>query len=265
MTNAQGPVLVTAATGKTGRRVLARLTDLGIDARGITRSDGFDWDAPARWPEFLTGVRAAYLAYAPDIAMPGAGAKVAAFAEAARAHGVERLVMLSGRGEETALASEQAVRVVAPDTTIVRCSFFAQNFDEGALAGYIAAGTLTLPVIDMPEPFVDVEDVAEVAAKALAEPGHEGRLYEVTGPELLTFAQAAELLGAQAIAVPVDEWRAELAAAGLPADLIDLLAYLFTEVMDGRNRSVADGVQQALGRPARRFEEFAAEMKKAAA
>ncbi|MBL7257621.1 SDR family oxidoreductase [Paractinoplanes lichenicola] len=257
MTNAQGPVLVTAATGKTGRRVLAMLKDRGIDARGVTRADGFDWDAPDTWAPVIGGARAAYLAYAPDLALPGAGAKLAGFTRVAQEHGVERFVLLSGRGEETALEAEQAVRAVHPATTVVRCSFFAQNFDEGFLVDAVAAGELALPKIDTPEPFVDVEDVAEVAATVLAEGGHEGETYVVTGSELFTFEQAAQLLGAKAVAVPVEAWRAELTGAGLPPELVELLTYLFTEVLDGRNSSVADGVERALGRRARSFAEFA--------
>ncbi|WP_328475777.1 NmrA family transcriptional regulator [Actinoplanes sp. NBC_00393] len=254
--------LVTAATGKTGRRVLELLRQWGYEPRAAHRAAGFDWDKPATWPAFLTGARAVYLAYAPDIAVPGADDVVASFATAARDHGAERLVLLSGRGEEAAAVAEEAARAVMPATTVVRCAFFAQNFNEGALADAITHGELSLPRIDVPEPLVDADDVAEVAAHALISGGYEGQTYELTGPSLLTFAEAVALIGertgrqVRTTAVPVDAWRTELAAQGLPGELIDLLAYLFTDLLDGRNSHLTDGVQRALGRPPRSFASF---------
>jgi uncharacterized protein YbjT (DUF2867 family) len=257
--------LVLNGTGKTGRRIVERLRARGAPVRVGSRSGEppFDWNDRATWAPALEGVSAAYVSYFPDLAVPGAPAAVRAFAELAVEHGVERLVLLSGRGEPEAQRAEQEVSAVSPDATIVRCSWFAQNFSEDFMAEAVASGVVALPVDRVREPFVDADDVADVAAAALTEPGHEGRLYELTGPRLLTFADAVAAIAAAGgrdvrfRSVTFDEFEAALAQHNLPQDTIALLRFLFTEVLDGRNEYTADGVQQALGRPPRDFDDFA--------
>jgi len=265
MTGSDGSILITGGTGKTGRRIAQRLEADGISVRIGSRSGRppFDWEDRATWAPALDGATAAYLSCFPDLAVPGAAETVGEFAELAVAGGVRRLVLLSGRGEEEAGRAERIVQAAGADWTVVRSAFFAQNFSESFLLGPILAGEVALPVDGMPEPFVDVEDVADVAAAALTEDGHAGRVHEVTGPRLLTFADAvaevAEAAGrpVRYQAVPVAPWAAELAGHGLPPELVGLMTYLFTEVMDGRNAQLAGGVQQALGRPPRDFGEYA--------
>jgi uncharacterized protein YbjT (DUF2867 family) len=257
--------LVLNGTGKTGRRILERLQARGVPTRVGSRSGEppFDWYDRATWAPALQGVRAAYVAYYPDIAVPGAPAAVRAFAELAVQNGVERLVLLSGRGEPEAQRAEEEVRAVDAGATIVRCSWFAQNFSEDFLAEPVASGVVALPVDGMLEPFVDVDDIADVATAALTEPGHEGRLYELTGPRLLTFADAvAEIAAASGRdirfqTISIEEYEAALAQHAVPDDIVALLRFLFTELLDGRNEHTADGVQKALGRAPRDFAEFA--------
>ncbi|RJK97111.1 NmrA family transcriptional regulator [Vallicoccus soli] len=259
------PVLVLGGTGTTGRRVARRLAAAGCPVRvGSRRADPpFSWEDPSGWERVLDGARAAYVCFAPDLAVPGAPEVVASLARAARAASVERLVLLSGRGEEEAERAEREVRAVDPATTVVRSSFFLQNLDEGLLAPEVAAGLLRLPPGGVREPFVDVEDVADVAAAALLDDRHAGEAYEVTGPELLSFADLAAglsaALGREVRYERVDPgaWAAALAAQGLPPEVVDLLRYLFTEVLDGRGERLGDGVQRALGRPPRPFAEYA--------
>ncbi len=262
------PTLILAATGKTGRRVADRLEAKGHPVRRTSRSGApsftpFDWDDQATWGPALEGVRAAYVVYSPDLAVPAAPAAIAAFTELAKSMGVRRLVLLSGRGEEEAQRCEHIVQDSGLEWTIVRASWFAQNFDEGAFHGAVLAGEVALPAGEVLEPFIDLEDVAEVAAAALTADGHVGEVYEVTGPRLLTFAGAvreiAEATGQDVryVTIPGETFQAGLSEAGMPADLIQLLDYLFTTVLDGRNARVADGVQRALGRPARDFREYA--------
>src|ERR687894_136033 len=177
-----------------------------------------------------------------------------------RAPDRRRLVLLSGRGEEEAQRAEEALQASGADWTIVRCSWFAQNFSEGFFRDEIAAGALAVPTLvdGVPEPFVDVEDIADVAAAALTQAGHAGALYEMTGPELLTFATAVDVISAaagrdvQVVPVELEDYT-----RSLPADLAGFLGYLFTEVLDGRNAALADGVGRALGRPARPFRAYA--------
>ncbi|MEU6239162.1 NAD(P)H-binding protein [Kitasatospora sp. NPDC047058] len=257
-----GPlVLVTGGTGKTGRRVVERLTARGRAVRTGSRTAAvpFDWDDRNTWAPALEGVGAAYLSYYPDLAFPGAVETVGAFARLAAKAGVERLVLLSGRGEEAARAAEDAVREAGTGWTVVRCAWFNQNFDESFFLDPVLGGELALPTGTAAEPFVDADDIADVAVAALTEDGHHGEVYELTGPRLLSFADvAAELSAATGreirfTPVSIEEYRAVLGAAGLPGDFADL----FTMILDGRNAHLADGVRRALGREPRDFTEFA--------
>ena len=264
MTNHTKPTLVIGGTGKTGRRVAERLEQRGIPTRIGSRSADppFDWENSDTWAGALEGAGAAYISYYPDIAIPGAVEAVTALAATAMEHGVRRLVLLSGRGEEEAQRAERAVRESGADWTIVRCSWFSQNFSEGFFAEAVAAGEVVLPVTSVPEPFVDVEDIADVAALALAEDGHEGQVYELTGPRMLTFEQAvgeiAAATGREISYVPVslEEYEAGAREQGEPEEIVGFLTYLFGEVLDGRNALLTDGVQRALGRAPRDFSEF---------
>lgn len=264
-TKDNGLILVIGATGKTGRRVADRLEARGLRVRRGSRgaSPAFDWDEPATWPAALEGVTAAYVSYAPDLAAPAAPGAIRAFTELAGTLGVRHLVLLSGRGEEEAQRSERIVQDSGIAWTIVRASWFNQNFSEGAFRDMILSGTVALPAGDIGEPFVDVDDIADVAVAALTEPGHAGRLYEVTGPRLMTFretvAEIARASGRSVAYVQITpaQFVEGLAALGLPEDVIGLLNYLFTEVLDGRNAHVTHGVREALGREPRDFSRFA--------
>ena len=261
------PTLVISSTGKTGSRVAERLEARGVPTRAGSRSADppFDWENPDTWAAALDGAGAAYVSYYPDIAMPGAVEAITAFAETALEQGVRRLVLLSGRGEEEAQRAERAVRESGADWTIVRCGWFSQNFSEGFFAEGVAAGEVVLPSTSVPEPFVDVEDIADVAAKALSEDGHVGQVYELTGPRLLTFEEAvgeiAAATGREVRYVPVsnEEFAAGAREQGVPEDLVEFLTYLFGEVLDGRNANLTDGVQRALGREPRDFSQFVRE------
>lgn len=262
---APGTVLVLGGTGKTGRRVTARLRDRGVAVRVGSRSatPAFDWEDAATWDAALDGVDAVYVCFVPDLAVPGAVDVIGAFVARAEAAGVTRLVLLSGRGEEGAEECERLVLASRIPATVVRAAWFDQNFSEYYLVDGVLAGEVVLPAGDVTEPFVDVDDIADVAVAALTEDGHAGELYEVTGPRLLTFAQAVAEIGEVTgrpvtyVAVPVADYAAAMTDAGVPDDEVWLLTYLFTTVLDGRNSALADGVQRALGRPPRDFAEFA--------
>jgi uncharacterized protein YbjT (DUF2867 family) len=257
--------LVIGGTGKTGRRIVTRLRERGLPVRSASRSSepSFDWGDQATWGPALRGATSAYVSFYPDLAVPGAPEAIAALADEALSAGVRRLVLLSGRGEEEAQRAERALQASGADWTIVRCSWFAQNFSEDYLLESVLAGEIALPVADMPEPFVDVDDIADVAVAALTEDGHAGQLYELTGPRLLTFAEAVAEIGRATgrdlrfVPVAIDDYEAGLAAHGVPADVAGLLRYLFAEVLDGRNATLTDGVRRALGREPRDFADYA--------
>jgi uncharacterized protein YbjT (DUF2867 family) len=256
---------VIGGTGKTGRRIVQRLRERGLPVRGASRSGEppFDWEDPGTWEPVLRGASSAYVSFFPDLAVPGAPEAIAAFTGQALDLGFRRLVLLSGRGEAEAQRAEQALQASGADWTVVRCSWFDQNFSEGYLLDPVLAGEVALPVGDVPEPFVDADDVADVAVAALTEDGHAGHVYELTGPRLLTFGEAVEEIGRATgrnlrfVPVAIDDYEAALAAHGVPADVAALLCYLFTEVLDGRNAMLADGVQRALGREPRDFAVYA--------
>lgn len=260
-----GLTLVLGGTGKTGRRVADTLRAQGNSVRVASRSSGvrFDWHDRETWDYALAGVSGVYLAYSPDLAVPGTRAVIAEFVEKAVSHGVARLVLLSGRGEEEAQACEAIVQQASLDWTILRASWFMQNFSEGDFLAMVREGAITLPVREVPEPFIDVRDIAEVAVAALTEVGHASRIYELTGPRLLTFQELAgeisEFAGREVRLVPVSEteFAHTLESAGAPAEVVWLMSYLFTTVLDGRNACLANGVERALGRRPRDFAEFA--------
>jgi uncharacterized protein YbjT (DUF2867 family) len=257
--------LVLGGTGKTGRRVAERLQARGIPVRIGSRSGEppFDWDKPETWAPALQGMSSAYVSYYPDIAVPGAADLVGSFANAAVKNGVPRLVLLTGRGEEEAEHAERAVRDSSADLTIVRSTWFMQNFSEGYMVDYVLAGEIALPGGETPEPFVDADDIADVAVAALTDDKHVGELYELTGPRPLTLTDVAEELSTATgrdiryVPVSIEEFAAAAVEQGMPAQAIDVLTYLFGEVLDGRNSHTMDGVQRALGREPRDFQEFA--------
>lgn len=261
------PILVLGANGKTGRRVVENLEALGIPVRKGSRSatPAFDWEDASTWAAALQGVRSVYITYVPDLAVPGAKDKVGALINVIKAQGIRRVVLLSGRGEEEAQATEQVVIESGLDWTIARCSWFNQNFSEGHFLDMILAGEVALPVGDVGEPFVDADDIADVIVAALVDDRHIGQLYELTGPRMLTFAETtAEIAKATGRDIHYQqishaEFQAGVAQLELPADLVWLLDELFTQVLDGRNEYLTDGVQRALGRAPKDFSDFVRE------
>jgi uncharacterized protein YbjT (DUF2867 family) len=257
--------LVLGGTGKTGRRVAQRLKARGVPTRVGSRSGEppFDWENEATWAPALQTVGSVYVSYYPDLAVPGAVAAVRSLAELAAQSGVRRLVLLSGRGEPEAERAEAAVRDSGADLTILRSTWFMQNFSEDYMLGHVLSGEIRLPAGDVPTPFLDADDIADAAVTALTEDRHAGQLYELTGPRSLTFAEAAaeiaEATGREIRYVPVslEEHAAEAAEHGVPAEVVELLTYLFGEVVDGRNANTTDGVQRALGREPKDFADYA--------
>ncbi|HSF95613.1 MAG TPA: NAD(P)H-binding protein [Thermohalobaculum sp.] len=257
------PILVIGATGKTGRRIVRLLNEQGREVRPGSRSAPipFDWDRPEGWAAALQGVGAAYVSYFPDLAFPGAAEKIEALTHAAATAGVGRLVLLSGRGERHARRCEEIVRRSGLDHTLIRAAWFAQNFSEGYLRDPVMEGLIALPAAAVREPIVDVDDIADVAVAALTEDRHSGQLYEVTGPRLIGFAEAAAELsaatGRRLRYQPITFDAFHAAMTGIGGKMIaDVFTEICRETLDGRNESLADGVERALGRPPRDFREF---------
>lgn len=258
------PILIIGKNGKTGMRVNQRLQALGYATRPVSRSTtpSFDWNNPETWRTAIEGTTTAYVTYQPDLAIPGAESTIKEFVRIAAATGLKHIVLLSGRGEEGAVRAEEILKASGISWNIVRASWFCQNFSESFMLEGILAGELILPAGDTVEPFIDADDIADVVVAALNEPKHRNRLFEVTGPRALTFAQCiqeiSDALGrpVKYTSVPVDGYINTLREEGAPEDLQWLLRELFTVVFDGRNCNVMPGVEEALGRPATDFKTY---------
>ncbi|MEM6384164.1 MAG: NmrA family NAD(P)-binding protein [Pseudomonadota bacterium] len=259
------PILVIGAKGKTGSRVADQLEARGLPVRRGSRSAdiSFDWDNEETWAPALEGIQSAYVTYFPDLAFPGAVEKLEAFTATAKQMGLKKIVLLSGRGEYHAGRGEDVIKASGIPFTVVRAAWFAQNFSEGYLRDPILAGMLPMPGGNMVEPIIDVDDIADVVVAALTDDRHLGEVYELTGPELLTFNDMATILTetlrrpVQHLPISFEDFHANVAESGG-----EFVAEVFTtiarETLDGRNAHLADGVQRALGREPRSFAQYAA-------
>lgn len=259
-------IVVTGATGRTGSRVARAAGAAGLTVRAASRATGFDWADRSTWAKTLRGADAAYLVHPADVGAPGTAEAVGELAGTAVGLGVRRLVLLSARGQDQALPTEEALRASGADWTVVRAAWFAQNFSEGPLVAEVRGGELVFPAGEVAEPFVDVRDIAEVVVAAVT--GGEryvGRTLSVTGPRLLTWGEAvAEIAAATGRpltyrAVPARDYGEALVGFGVPSEEAAFLTGLFETLLDGRNARVEDGVRQVLGRGPRDFAEFVAE------
>lgn len=258
------PVLVLGANGKTGIRVAKKLEELQIPIRRGSRTAAirFDWEDESTWATVLEGAANVYITFQPDLAMQGAEEAIRLFVKLAADAGINKLVLLSGRGEPEAQRCEQLVIESGLKWTIVRASWFNQNFSESYLLDPIRAGYVCLPAGDVKEPFVDADDIADVVVAALTEDGHDNKVYEVTGPRLLSFKEAINEIALatnqpiEYAAISLEEYQAQLRAYQVPGEVIGLISYLFAEVLDGRNECVTHGIEEALGRKPKDFAEY---------
>lgn len=257
-------IAIVGATGKTGQRVLAQLQDLEYSVRALSRNSeyAFDWTDRSGWTQALQGVDSVYLTYFPDLAIPRAAEDIRAFVELAKSLGIKHIVLLSGRGEEGAQLAEQLVIGSGLEWNIVRASWFMQNFSESFMLEGIKTGQLVLPEPKADEPFIDVDDIADVVVAALARADLRNLVLEITGPQLLSFEACvkaiAEATGRDIrfASAPIDDYLLGAKAQGLPDDIAWLINELFENVLDGRNESTTDMIEKVLGRPAKSFQQY---------
>lgn len=258
-------ILVIGGTGKTGSRVAENLKAAGHQVRIGSRSQtpAFDWEQPENYVPALTDMDAAYVTFYPDLAVPGAKEAISGLTEAVKIAGVKKLVLLSGKGEKEAETCEEIVANSGLDYTIVRASWFNQNFSESFLLEPILASQVALPMADAEIPFVDAEDIAAVATKALTEDQWNGKIITVTGPEKLTFKQVVAKIS-EGIekpiafhAVSIEAYEGMMKEAGLPDDYVWLFSYLFREVLgNAENQEISNDIEAVLGRKATSFDEY---------
>ncbi|OXB24893.1 NmrA family transcriptional regulator [Flavobacterium tructae] len=266
-------ILVLGSNGKTGRRVAERLEQIeGIAVRLGSRNEKlpFDWEKQETWPTVLQGIDTVYITFQPDLAIPSAVKTIQNFTGLATKLGVQKMVLLSGRGEKEAQLCEEVVKSTAKNWTIIRASWFNQNFSESFFLDPILAGIVALPRAEALEPFTDADDIADVVTAALLEDKHNGQTYELTGPRLLTFQQAvneiAEASGRNITfkGLSLEEYNQLLQEYHVPEDHIWLINYLFEQVLDGRNSSITSDIENILGRKAKDFSAYAKETAKTA-
>ncbi|MEQ8910181.1 MAG: NmrA family NAD(P)-binding protein [Vicingaceae bacterium] len=258
-------ILVIGGTGKTGRRVVEGLSQLGHQVTVGSRKGrpAFDWEDYSTFAPALKGMDRAYIVYYPDLAVPGAKEAISALTEAAIKEGLEKVVLLSGKGETEAEACEQIVANSGLNYTLVRASWFNQNFSEGAFLDFVLAGQVALPMPEAEIPFVDTDDIAEVVTKVLVDDTYNGQTITVTGPKKQTFGQVVKIMEQaigrkiQYIPISIEAFKTGMKEAGLPDSYVWLFGYLFEEVLGNPdNQAVSNDVQKVLGRPATSFEEY---------
>jgi nucleoside-diphosphate-sugar epimerase len=248
-------ILVTCGTGKTGRRVVDRLKTRDITARIGSRAGEppFDWENPETWAGVLDGMDTVYINYHPDLAIPGARKAIEEFTSQAVKGGIQKMVLLSGKGEKEAELCEQVVMNAGTDWTIVRASWFNQLFSEAFLLDPILAGYVDLPGEEALVPFVDADDIADVVVESLLDDKHVGQTYELTGSN----ATGRDIVFNS---ITIEEYEKMLKEYQVPEGVIWLISYLFTEVLLlSSNSVVTNDIQKVLGRKAKDFTEYARE------
>lgn len=257
-------ILVIGSKGKTGRRVFEKLNRKGVDVAPASRSSliPFDWYDPATWANAMNGKDSVYVTFQPDLAIPQSVEIITHFVDTAKQAGITKLVLLSGRGDPKNMDCEDIVIGSGLDHTIVRASFFMQNFSEGFWLEEILGGELTVPAGTAKEPFVDADDIADVVVEALLDDAHNGKIYELTGPELLSFRDAVLKISTplgreiKLTEIGIEDYVTILRSYQLPEDYVWLIRYLFSELLDGRNESIKYDIEAVLKRKPGSFGEY---------
>lgn len=258
------PILIIGRNSKTGSRVNQRLKEIGLPTRAVSRTTTpvFDWENKATWLSAMAGTSKAYVSFQPDLAIPTAEQTIKDFIQLAIELGLKHIVLLSGRGEDGAQRAEQVLKESGITWNVIRSSWFAQNFSEAFMTEGILTGELFLPADGVKEPFIDIDDIADVAVAALTQKDLHNHLFEVTGPRSITFQQCVDEISSaigypvKYTTIPVNAFIGPLKEQGHPEGIQWLMRELFTVVLDGRNSQVMDGIEQALGRPATDFSHY---------
>ncbi|PCJ94786.1 MAG: NmrA family transcriptional regulator [Flavobacteriaceae bacterium] len=258
-------ILVIGGTGKTGRKVADKLLSLGhsvrIGSRSVTPS--FNWDQPENWVNVMQGMDKVYITFQPDLAVPGALEAIETLVKTAKKCAVKKLVLLSGKGEREAELCEQVVIHSGIAYTIIRASWFNQNFSESFFLGPILEGDVALPQGNVKIPFVDTDDIAAVAVEALLKEKHDGKIYQLTGNKGYTFkevvASIATATNRNIVFTPISlvAYSQAMKQQGVPENFIWLVAYLFREVLGNLNNAeITNDIEKVLGRKAITFSDY---------
>ena len=261
-------ILVIGGTGKTGQKVVKRLSEAGHNVRIGSRSatPAFDWENPETWSQSMEGMDKVYITFQPDLAVPGALEAIEELTKKAKQSNVKKLVLLSGKGEREAELCEQVVIHSGLDYTIVRASWFNQNFSESFFLEPILEGFVALPQAEAKVPYVDTDDIADVAVAALFGEEHNGKIYQLTGPRQLTFKEViqeiSDATGRDIAFTPIalPAYTQVMKQQGVPADFVWLIEYLFSEVLGNPNNAeITHDIEKVLGRKPKDFSDYVKE------
>ena len=264
-------ILVIGGTGKTGRKVVERLLQLNYDPRIGSRNAAipFDWQDSHNWTAVLEGIDSMYVTFQPDLAIPGALEAIERLTKLAKQGGIRKMVLLSGKGEREAELCEQVVIHSGLEHTIVRASWFNQNFSESYFLDPILAGQVALPQAEAQVPYVDTDDIADVVVEVLLNGKHNGKIYELTGPRTLTFDEVIHDISKatgrdiQFTPISINAYIKTLKDAGVPSNALWLIDYLFSEVLNAKgNDEISNDIEKILARKPKDFAAYVEETAK---
>lgn len=263
-------ILVIGGTGKTGRKVVTLLEKQDINVRVGSRSANlpFDWEDYNTWAPAMKDINKVYITFQPDLAVPGALEAIERLTKTAISCGVKKLVLLSGKGEREAELCEQVIIHSGLDYTIVRASWFNQNFSESFFLEPIIHGAVALPQADVKVPYVDTGDIAAVVVEALLDKKHNGKIYQLTGPRKLTFREVIQEISEATnrdisfTPISISAYTSAMKQQGIPDNFIWLVEYLFSEVLGNpKNEEITNDIENILGRKPKDFSQYIKETK----
>ena len=262
-------ILVIGGEGKNGRRVVEKLRNMGFSVFSTTRTKEevktdllfFDWNDVSTYEPTVINIDKVYIVH-PDTSVPDAYEQINLLTSCMVKKGVSKAVLLSGRGQESVLKCEAILMNSPLKWTIIRSAWFNQNFSEGHFLQGIQSGSVTFMAGSVKEPFVDLDDLSDAVVECLIHKKYNGKIYEVTGDELLTFEEAVEIIG-NSIGRDIkyhflnkNEYLELLKNIGLPHFVAEHMTVAFGEILDGRNENVGNGIQEILGRNPKKFKDF---------
>jgi ergot alkaloid biosynthesis protein len=270
-------VLVIGATGATGSRICAQLRRLGHEPRSASRHPAsgsaaqirFDWADPTTHDAALAGIDAIYMV--PPVLVADPTEMMLPFIDWALDEGIRRFVLLSASAIEEGTPGvgtvHQALRERAPEWAVLRPSWFMQNFagEHFHATSLREEGLIVTSTGSSRVGFVNADDIAAVAVRALTDPEPHNTAHVLTGPEALSYGDAAKII-TEVAGRPIKHLNAtparvreRMIAAGVPQDFAEILTALEEVIVAGAEDRVTDTVERVTGRPPSTFLQFAHE------
>lgn len=265
-------ILVTGATGTIGQALIKQLQTKNADfvagVRNVEEAKKklpsvsnfveFDFSNSATYEGAVENIDSVFV-LGPPIVL-NLEELVAPFLDFLKGKGINRVVYLSALGSENMklltfhTTLTQKIKDDGFDYTILKPSFFAQNFKNYEWENITERGVVYVPAGTGKAGFVDVNDIAAVAAAALTEDGHSGKTYEITGPEILGYQDAANLLSevmGKQIVYPnptPEEFGATLKQAGAPDFIASYMIDVYSMILNNHVNVLSNHVEEVTGK-----------------